>query len=123
MERTYIRIGNKQTTGREFTAKDFRTWAGSVNVLFAFKSTSESISDSESKKKITEALDEVSKKLGNTRTVCRKYYVPPGLILLYEEHNLKTHISKLDKLEEPEKPGGLTGSEQVLMKILKNLQD
>ena len=109
--------------GIEFTAKDFRTWAGSLNILWAFKSIGEAMSSTECKKKIVEALNEVSQKLGNSRTVCRKYYVHPGLIRLYEENNLSQYISKLDKLEEPEKPGGLTGSEQVLMKILKNLQD
>jgi DNA topoisomerase-1 len=113
----------KAAGGLEFTAKDFRTWAGSLNILLAFKSIGEAMSATESKKKIAEALNEVSGKLGNTRTVCRKYYVHPGLIRLYEENNLNQYINKLDKLEEPEKPGGLTGSEQVLMKILKNLQD
>jgi DNA topoisomerase-1 len=111
------------TGGVEFTAKDFRTWAGSLNILWAFKSIGKAISSTESKKKVVEALDEVSKKLGNTRTVCRKYYVHPGLIRLFEENNLGQYTRKLDKLEEPEKPGGLTGSEQVLMKILKNLQE
>jgi DNA topoisomerase-1 len=111
------------TGGMEFTAKDFRTWAGSLNILWAFKSIGDAISSTESKRKIVEALNEVSKKLGNTRTVCRKYYVHPGLIRLYEENSLSQYISKLDKIEEPEKPGGLTGSEQILMKILKNLQD
>jgi DNA topoisomerase I len=76
----------------------------------------------DSKKKIVEALDKVSKKLGNTRTVCKKYYVHPGLLKLYEENNLKQYIDKLDEIEDPEISGGLTGSEQILMKILKNLQ-
>lgn len=109
--------------GHEFTAKDFRTWAGSLNILWAFNSIGEALSSSHAKKNIVEALNEVSKKLGNTRTVCRKYYVHPGLIRLYEENNLRRYISKLDKIEEPEKPGGLTGSEQILMKILKHLQE
>lgn len=108
--------------GLDFTAKDFRTWAGTLNILWAFKSIGEAFSSTEAKKKIVEALDEVSKKLGNTRTVCRKYYVHPGLLKLYEENSLNQYISKLDKLEEPEDPRGLTGSEQVLMKILKGLQ-
>ena len=65
------------------------------------------------------ALDEVSKKLGNTRTVCKKYYVHPALLQLYEEHNLSTYLSELDKLEEPDNKSGLTAEERVLMKILK----
>ncbi len=108
--------------GLEFTAKDFRTWAGSLNILFAFKSIGNSMTATESKKKIVEALDEVSKKLGNTRTVCKKYYVHPGLLKLYEDNSLNQYIDKLDEIEDPKIEGDLTGSEQVLMKILKNLQ-
>lgn len=107
--------------GMDFTAKDFRTWAGSLNILWAFKSIGDSVNTTECKKKIVEALDEVSKKLGNTRTVCRKYYVHPGLIRLYEENSLREYIDKLDEIEEPGEPDGLTCSEQVLMKILKAL--
>jgi len=109
--------------GGEFTAKDFRTWAGSLNILWAFKSIGDSMTSTEGKKIVIEALDLVSQKLGNTRTVCRKYYVHPGLIRLYEENSLQKYISKLDKIEEPETPGGLTGSEKILMKILKSLQE
>ena len=105
--------------GLEFTAKDFRTWAGSLNILWAFKSIGDSTSASDCKKKIVEALDEVSSKLGNTRTVCRKYYVHPGLIKLYEENSLRQYVEKLDAIEEPEDPAGLTCSEEVLMKVLK----
>jgi DNA topoisomerase-1 len=80
------------------------------------------MSGTESKKKIVEALDEVSKKLGNTRTVCKKYYVHPGLLKLYEENSLKQYLDKLDEIENPEIAGEHTGSEQILMKILKTLQ-
>lgn len=111
------------TGGMEFTAKDFRTWAGSLNILWAFKSIGDSTSVSECKKKIVEALDDVSKKLGNTRTVCKKYYVHPGLIKLYEENNLRQYIEKLDAIESPEEPAELTCSENVLMKVLKMLHD
>jgi DNA topoisomerase-1 len=109
--------------GMDFTAKDFRTWAGSLNILWAFKSIGDSSSATECKKKIVEALDEVSKKLGNTRTVCRKYYVHPGLIQLYEENNLRQYVDKLDEIESPEDDGQLTCSEQVLMKVLKTFHD
>jgi DNA topoisomerase I len=108
--------------GMEFTAKDFRTWAGSLNILWAFKSIGEAMNATECKKKIVEALDAVSKKLGNTRTVCKKYYVHPGLLKLYEENSLNQYLNKLDEIEDPEIAGELAGSEQVLMKILKNLQ-
>lgn len=113
----------KAATGMEFTTKDFRTWAGSLNILWAFKSIGEAINDAECKRKIVEALDKVSLKLGNTRTVCKKYYVHPGLLSLYEENNLQKYLSGLDEIEHPDDASGLTTSEKVLMKILKSLQE
>ena len=113
----------KTATGMEFTTKDFRTWAGSLNILWAFKSIGEALSDRECKKKIVEALDKVSLKLGNTRTVCKKYYVHPGLLSLYEENNLQKYLGALDEIEHPDDVSGLTTSEKVLVKILKSLQE
>lgn len=112
----------KDATGMEFTTKDFRTWAGSLNILWAFKSIGDAINDAECKKKIVEALDRVSLKLGNTRTVCKKYYVHPGLITLYEQNNLQKYLSGLDEIEHPDDVSDLTASEKILMKVLKNFQ-
>lgn len=112
----------KEASGTDFTAKDFRTWAGSLHILWAFKCTGKPCTSSECKKKVLEALDEVSAKLGNSRTVCKKYYVHPGLIRMYEENSLHKYLDNLDKLEEIDEAKGLTDAEKVLMKILKNEQ-
>ncbi len=109
----------KDASGYDCSAKDFRTWAGSVHALQALRSLGEAVTATESKKNILAALDEVSKKLGNTRTVCKKYYVHPALLQLYEAHNLSSYLTELDKLEEPDNKSGLTAEEKVLMKILK----
>lgn len=111
----------KEAAGGDFTAKDFRTWAGTLNIIRAFKSMGQAESDTDYKKNIVTALDEVSKKLGNTRTVCKKYYVHPGIIKLYEEKNLDRYLKELDKIEKPDELTGLTSEERVLMKILKEL--
>lgn len=108
-----------EAAGSDYSAKDFRTWAGSVHALQAFRSLGEALTATENKKNIIAALDAVSKKLGNTRTVCKKYYVHPKLIQLYEENNLSGYLQELDKLEEPDDKTGLTAEEKVLMKILK----
>lgn len=92
MVNQYIR----EASGGDFTAKDFRTWAGTLNIIHAFKCIGEAESETDCKKKIVAALDEVSKQLGNTRTVCKKYYVHPGIIKLYEEKNLLKYLSELD---------------------------
>lgn len=111
----------KAAMGEEFSAKDFRTWAGTLHILQSFKELGEAETDSDCKKNILAALDAVSQKLGNTRTVCKKYYVHPGIIRLYEEKGLKKYLAELDRIEAPDDLTGLTSEERVLMKILKEL--
>lgn len=111
----------KQITGFEFSAKDFRTWAGTLNILHSFRSMTDAFTEAERKKKVVEALDEVSIQLGNTRTVCKKYYVHPGIIRLFEEDQLQQYLQELDTIEEPDDKTDHTEEEKVLMKILKTL--
>lgn len=109
----------KNISGGDFTAKDFRTWSGTVQALLAFKELGLGETQMETKKNIVAALDVVSKLLGNTRTVCRKYYVHPLLITLYETKTLEKYFSQLDKLEEDDGQSALTSEEKLLMNILK----
>lgn len=111
----------KEASGMDFSAKDFRLWAGSLNILQSFKSLGQALTQTMCRQNVLMALDQVSHKLGNTRTVCRKYYVHPGLIRLYEENNLQKYLKHLDALEKPDDKSGLTNEETVLMKILKQL--
>jgi DNA topoisomerase-1 len=99
----------KKSTGRDFSAKDFRTWAGSVHALETLCSLSDVISEAERKKNIVAVLDSVSKKLGNSRSICKKYYVHPGLLRLYEENNFSRYSRSLDQIEASEESFGLTG--------------
>jgi DNA topoisomerase I len=109
----------KKSTGKDFSAKDFRTWAGSVHALETLHSMQDTDSDSERKKNIVAVLDSVSKKLGNSRAICKKYYVHPGLLRLYEENSISRYTKSLDQVENQEETAGLTSSEKVLLKILK----
>ncbi len=70
----------KKSTGKDFSAKDFRTWAGSVHALETLCTLAGVISEAERKKNIVAMLDFVSSKLGNSRAICKKYYVHPGLL-------------------------------------------
>lgn len=108
MVNDYIR----NATGGDFTSKDFRTWAGTLNMLRTISSIDEAETLNERKKKVLEALDNVSTLLGNTRTVCKKYYVHPGIIRLYEEEGLKKYLVKMQKEKDEEK---------ILMNLLKKL--
>ncbi len=104
--------------GEDFTAKDFRTWTGTVHSLIAFKELGESDTITETKRKIVAALDIVAKQLGNTRTVCKKYYVHPAIIDLYEKKNLHSYLNELDNMDQCA-PHDLACEEKVLMKILE----
>jgi DNA topoisomerase I len=104
----------KAITGNDMTAKDFRTWSGSLIALQAFKEAGEVESAASAKKKVVEVLDYVSKRLGNTRSVCKKYYVHPVLISLYESNQLNKYFNGDGNTIE-----GLTEEENVLMKILQ----
>jgi DNA topoisomerase I len=106
--------------GSDFTAKDFRTWAGTVQALLALKSIGCCDTVTETKKKIVEALDIVSQHLGNTRTVCKKYYVHPLILSLYESRELEKYTADLDKIEKNDNKSDLTPEEKVLMKILES---
>jgi DNA topoisomerase-1 len=108
--------------GLDFTAKDFRTWAGSLHALQEFRAIGEALNATECKKNVIAVLDAVSHKLGNTRTVCRKYYVHPGLIRLYEENKLIKYLGELNNNEGGDTiadKSALTAVEELLMKILR----
>jgi DNA topoisomerase-1 len=115
------RVNNylKEITGEDFTAKDFRTWAGTLNALRIFRQVGEAATDAERKKRIIEVIDQVSKQLGNTRTVCRKYYVHPLLIELYEKQALQNYFNQLDRIEDPDGLTGWTEDELLLLRILR----
>lgn len=106
-------------TGQDFTAKDFRTWAGSLLALHTLCAAGEVLSETEGKRTINSMLDAVSEKLGNTRAVCKKYYVHPGLIQLYQDKKLQHYLKELNALEAPDDITGLTQEEETLMKVLK----
>ncbi len=108
----------KDATGKDFSAKDFRTWAGTLSILSCLKVQEEASSQSQIKKNILLALDEMSSKLGNTRTVCKNYYVHPEIIKLYEQNNLHRYLKKLDSTMKVKKHVDLSHEEKVLMKIL-----
>jgi DNA topoisomerase-1 len=73
----------REISGRNVTAKDFRTWGGSMLAGIALRDMGPARTQAEAKRNILRAIDAVSERLGNTRTVCRKYYVHPALLHAY----------------------------------------
>lgn len=110
----------KEISGEDFTAKDFRTWSGTVSALIAFKEIGYAENNSQYKKKVKEALEIVARHLGNTSTVCRKYYVHPLVINLYENNTIKKYLDELEQIEENDGKAGLTHEEKLVLKILEN---
>lgn len=106
-----------EITGEDFTAKDFRTWSGSVHALYAFKAAGGFSTATECKKKITQVLDDVAFNLGNTRTVCKKYYVHPTLIKSYEEGRIERYLENIAE-DEPLSVPGLNKAEKVLLELI-----
>lgn len=88
-------------TGQEFTAKDFRTWKGTVFAANGLMKLANAKSDAEAKRNLNSVIKEVSKELGNTPAVCRKAYIHPDLINTYlvtkSSDFLTTTVKKLAK--------------------------
>ncbi|MGZ8289985.1 MAG: DNA topoisomerase IB [Telluria sp.] len=72
-------------TGDDYTAKDFRTWSGTVLAALALQEFEKFDSETEAKRNIVRAIETVAAKLGNTPSICRKCYVHPAIIDAYLE--------------------------------------
>jgi DNA topoisomerase-1 len=96
-----------EIAGREFTAKDFRTWIGTVLAATAFRELEAVTSAAQAKKNVNLVIESVSKLLGNTPAVCRKCYIHPEIIGSYLEgltvDSVRQRIAK--DLEKPLRPG------------------
>ena len=73
----------REVTGLDVTAKDFRTWSGTMIAARALRELGPPASERAAKVNVNRALDEVAARLRNTRAVCRKYYVHPIIIDAY----------------------------------------
>jgi DNA topoisomerase-1 len=70
-------------TGEDYTAKDFRTWSGTVLAALALQEFEKFDSEAQAKKNIVRAIESVAERLGNTPSVCRKCYVHPAVLEAY----------------------------------------
>lgn len=87
----------RDVTGDDFTAKDFRTWAGTVLAAWSLNEFAEFDDDAAAKRNITRAIKTVARRLGNTPTVCRKSYVHPEILNAYLDGTLVQVLQ--DKVE------------------------
>lgn len=78
----------KEITEQEFTAKDFRTWAGTVLAALALSEFKKYDNQAEAKRNVVAAIEKVAKQLGNTPAICRKSYVHPQILSAYMSGDL-----------------------------------
>jgi len=83
-----------EIAGEEFTAKDFRTWAGTVLAALAFQEFERCETEREIKSSIVQAIESVAKRLGNTPSICRKCYVHPAVIDSFRDGELREVLSE-----------------------------
>ncbi|GAB3773584.1 DNA topoisomerase IB [Ramlibacter monticola] len=89
----------REVTGSDITAKDFRTWAGTVMAALALRECEAVDTKATQKKNIRQAIERVAERLGNTPTICRKCYVHPEVLNAYVEGNLLLEIGgRVDEL-------------------------
>jgi DNA topoisomerase-1 len=81
-----------EIAGEEFTAKDFRTWSGTVLAAMALANLERATTKAQAKKNIVRAVESVAHKLGNTKAVCRKCYVHPAVFDGYLDGTLLTSL-------------------------------
>jgi DNA topoisomerase-1 len=78
----------REITGEDYTAKDFRTWSGTVLAALALQEFEKFDSEAQAKKNIVRAIETVAEKLGNTPSVCRKCYVHPAVLDSYMDGSM-----------------------------------
>ena len=109
----------REITGADITAKDFRTWAGTMDAAAFLRESGPARTRKEAERNVVEAVDHTAKRLGNTRSVCRKYYVHPALLSSYIEGKVLPPMPPRGR-KQPRKPGGkLRKHEEQVLEFLR----
>lgn len=106
----------RDISGREITAKDFRTWAATNLALLAFAGQEQ---EPPTKKAQVEAVKEVAKRLGNTAAVCRKCYIHPAVLEGYLDGSLRRTLAAIGQEEQPAE---MWRVERIVMRFLSEQQ-
>jgi DNA topoisomerase-1 len=109
----------RETTGEDFSAKDFRTWGGTVLALSALLEVGACESEREANKAVVEAIKHVSGQLGNRPAICRKYYVHPVVIQSFLEGSLRDTLEDAVEDSPADESNGLRRLEAQVLRLLK----
>jgi DNA topoisomerase-1 len=110
----------KEITGEEITAKDFRTWAGTVLAAMALHELRSFDSEAEAKRNLRAAIEKVSARLGNTSTICRKCYVHPEVLNSYLDGNLVLELKSKAESELRSTLSALRPEEAAVLALLRD---
>jgi DNA topoisomerase-1 len=110
----------KEVTGADITAKDFRTWAGTVMAALALREFEAFDTQAAQKKNLKAAIESVSARLGNTPTICRKCYIHPEVLNAYVEGQLLLQIKERVEEELREDLPGLRPEEAAVLAMLES---
>jgi DNA topoisomerase-1 len=109
----------REATGQDFTAKNFRTWAGTVLVAGALLELPPFQSDTQAKRNIVEAVEAVAGLLGNTPTVCRKCYLHPAIIEAYLDRTLTRASGSRTLKPRPMSARNVNRMDKVVLALLR----
>ena len=109
----------KEITGKEITAKDFRTWAGTVMTAIALSRMGRFDSAAQAKRNLRTAIAGVAARMGNTPTICRECYVHPEVLRAYLDGDLALDVVE-DERGRGDAVGELTPEETAVLAILRD---
>jgi DNA topoisomerase-1 len=108
----------REIAGEEFTAKDFRTWGGTVLAARELAAVGPCRSASDGKRKIVTAVKRVAAELGNRPATCRKYYIHPAMFDAYADGSLFTVMRQGAEQQQAYEGKGLAAEEYAVMVIV-----
>jgi DNA topoisomerase-1 len=108
----------REITGENISAKDFRTWAGTVLAAAALSEFEAFDNDAAAKRNVKKAIETVSMRLGNTATICRKCYVHPEILTCYFEGDLARTLTRRIEHELSGRLGELSSAEAATLALL-----
>jgi DNA topoisomerase I len=109
----------REIAGAEVTAKDFRTWAGTVLAALALQECERFTTQAAAKRNIRTAIESVAARLGNTPTICRKCYVHPEVLNCYLQGDLLLEIRSEVEAELRDNLAGLKPEEAAVLTFLE----
>ncbi|HCF29943.1 MAG TPA: DNA topoisomerase I, partial [Cyanobacteria bacterium UBA11049] len=109
----------RSATGLDFTAKDFRTWSGTVLAAIELNELKAFETETQAKKNITQAIKDVAKQLGNRPATCRKYYVHPAILDAYQDGTLCRSMPRSTQQKTATATQELQPEELVVLQLLK----